>query len=47
MRVALGHNGGTKARSEIVREFVKLGVAIDFDGFLGGIANHKAVVAPG
>ena len=46
MRVTLGNNGGTETGSEVVRKFVKLGIAIDFDGFFGGIANHKAVVAP-
>src|SRR6266576_1024466 len=46
MRVTLGNNGGTKAGSEVVGKFVKLGVAIDFDGFFGSVANHKAVVAP-
>jgi hypothetical protein len=46
MGMTLGNNGGTEAGSEVVGKFVKLGVAIDFDGFFGGIANHKAVVAP-
>jgi hypothetical protein len=45
--MALGNNSGTEARSEVVRKFVKLGVAVDFDGFLGGVTNHKTVVAPG
>ena len=46
MGMTLGNNGGTEPGAEIVREFVKLGVAIDLDGFFGGVANYKAVVAP-
>ena len=46
MGMTLGNNGGTEPGAEIVRKFVKLGVAIDFDGLFGGVANHKAVVAP-
>jgi hypothetical protein len=45
--LALGHDGGAEAAAEVVGQFVKLRVAVDFDGFLGGIANHIAVVAPG
>jgi hypothetical protein len=44
--LALRNDGGAKTSAEVVREFVKLGVAIDLDGFLGGIADHVAVVAP-
>jgi hypothetical protein len=45
--LALGHDGGAEAGAEIVREFVELGVAVDFDGLLGGVADDIAVVAPG
>ena len=45
--MTFGNDGGTEAGSEVVRKFVKLGIAIDLDGFFGGIANYKAVVAPG
>jgi hypothetical protein len=45
-RLALGHNGRPEPGSQVFREFVKLGIAIDFDGLLGGISDHVAVVAP-
>jgi hypothetical protein len=45
--LALGHDGGTEAAAKVFRQFVKLGVTINLDGLLGGIANHVAVVAPG
>ena len=44
--LALGHNGRPEPGSKVFREFVKLGIAIDFDGLLGGISDHVAVVAP-
>jgi hypothetical protein len=45
--LAFGHDGGAEAAAEIVGQFVKLGVAVDFDGLLGGVADDIAVVAPG
>jgi hypothetical protein len=45
--LALGHDGGAEAATKVFGQFVKLGVAIDLDGFLGGVANYIAVVAPG
>jgi hypothetical protein len=45
--LALSHDGGTEARAKIVGKLIELGVAINFDGFLRGIADHVAVVAPG
>src|SRR5581483_540891 len=45
--LALGHDRRAQAAAEIVRQFIELGIAIDFDGFLGGVAHHVAVVAPG
>ena len=44
--MALGDDGGTKPGAKVFREFVELRVAVNLDGFLGGIANHVAVVAP-
>jgi hypothetical protein len=46
VRGTLGHDGGTKFRSEIVGQLIKLRVAIDLDGFASGIAHNVAVVAP-
>ena len=31
---------------EVFWEFVELGIAVDFDGLFGGVANYIAVVAP-
>jgi len=45
--LALGHDGGTEAAAEVFGQFVKLGVTINLDCLLGGVANHVAVVAPG
>jgi hypothetical protein len=45
--LALGHDGRAETPAKIFRQFVELGVAVDFDGFLGGVADHVAVVAPG
>jgi hypothetical protein len=45
--LAFGDDGGTEAVAEVVRQFVKLGVAVNLDGLLGGVADHVAVVAPG
>src|SRR6202162_285198 len=42
-----GHNGGTEPGTQVFGQFVELRVAIDFDGFLRGVAHHVAVVAPG
>ena len=45
--VTLGNNGGSQPASEVIGKFVELRVTVNFDGFLGGIANDVAVVAPG
>ena len=45
--MTLGNDGGTKAGAKVFRKFVELGIAINLDGLLGGIADHVAVVAPG
>src|SRR5271165_1956029 len=44
--LALRHDGGTQTATQIVRKFVKLGVAVNLDGHLGRIADNIAVVAP-
>jgi hypothetical protein len=44
--LALGHDSGVQPDSEIVGEFVNLGIAVDFDGLFGGVADDEAVVAP-
>jgi hypothetical protein len=44
--LALGDDGGVQADPEVVGEFVDLGIAVDFDGLFGGIADDEAVVAP-
>jgi hypothetical protein len=43
---AFSHNGIVEAASEAFWKLVKFIVAVDFDGFLGGIHNHVAFVAP-
>jgi hypothetical protein len=45
--LALGHNGGAEPGAEIVGKLVELGIAVDLNGLLRGIANNVAVVAPG
>ena len=45
--LALRHDRGAEAATEIVGKFVELGVAVDFNGFLGSVADNVAVVAPG
>jgi hypothetical protein len=44
--LTFGHNGATKAVAQIIGKFVELGVAVNLDGFLGGVADHVAVMAP-
>src|SRR6202167_6499724 len=45
--LAFGHDGCAEAGTQIVRQFVELGVAVDLDGFLRSVTNYVAVVAPG
>jgi hypothetical protein len=45
--LALGHDGRTETAAEVLRQFVQLRVTINLNGFLGCVANHVAVVAPG
>jgi hypothetical protein len=45
--VTLRDYGCTKPGAQVARQFIELGVAVDFDGLLSGVANHVAVVAPG
>src|SRR5271165_2268399 len=44
--LAPGKNCCPQAGAQIVRKFVKLGVAVNLYGHLGGIADDIAVVAP-
>jgi hypothetical protein len=44
--MALGDDGGTEPGAKIFGKFVQLGVAVDLNGLLGGIAYNVAVVAP-
>ena len=46
MTLAFVYDGGTKAAAEIIGQFVEVGVAVDFNGALSGVANDVAVVAP-
>ena len=43
---AFRHNGLVEAGSEAFGELVKFVIAVDFDGFLGGIHDHVAFAAP-
>jgi len=43
---AFRHNGLVEAASEAFGELVKFVIAVNFDGFLGGIHHHMAFVAP-
>ena len=45
--LALGHDGGTEPAAEVLGQFVELGIAVDLDRLLRGIADNIAVVAPG
>jgi hypothetical protein len=45
--MTLGNNGSAKAGAKVFRKLVQLGIAINLDGLLSGIADHVAVVAPG
>jgi hypothetical protein len=46
MGFATAGYGRTELGFEVFREFIELGIAVDFDGLLGGIADYIAVVAP-
>jgi hypothetical protein len=43
---AFRHNGIVEAAPEAFWKLVKLIIAVNFDGFLGGIHHHVAFVAP-
>ncbi|HSK43714.1 MAG TPA: hypothetical protein VLA83_07495 [Candidatus Binatia bacterium] len=43
---AFRHNGVVKTAPEAFRELVQLIIAVNFDGFLGGIHYHVAFFAP-
>jgi hypothetical protein len=44
--LALRDDGGTEAPTQIVGQFIEVGIAIDFNGLFGRVANHVTVVAP-
>jgi hypothetical protein len=44
--LALRHDRGAETGPEVIRKFVEFGVAINFNGPLGGVANDVAVMAP-
>jgi hypothetical protein len=46
MAGAPAHDGALEAAPQIVRQLVKLLVAVNLNGFPGRIANDVAVVAP-
>ena len=43
---AFSHNGLVEAVAEVLRQLINLVIAVNFDGFLGGIHDHVAFVAP-
>ena len=43
---AFRHNGIVKAASEALWKLIKLIVAVNFNGFLGGVHHHMAFMAP-
>src|ERR1039458_930389 len=45
-RLALRQDGVPQPAAQIVRKFVQMRVAINFDGHLGGVADDIAVMAP-
>src|SRR5581483_9181990 len=44
--LAFLHYGRTQTGSKVVGQFVEDGIAVNLDGFLGGIADDVAVMAP-
>ena len=44
-RLTFGNDGTAKAGAKVFRQRIKLGVAINLDGLLGGVADHVAVMA--
>jgi hypothetical protein len=44
--LAFTYDCRSEAGAKVFREFVELGVSVNLNGFLCGIANHIAVVAP-
>ena len=43
---AFRHNGIVEASPEALWKLIKLIIAVNFDGFLGGIHHHMAFLAP-
>ena len=46
MPLAFGYNGRPEPGSEVFGKFVQLGIAVNLDGLLGGVADNVAVMAP-
>jgi hypothetical protein len=46
MALTLSHDSGVDAGAKFVREFAELGVPINLDGALSGVANDVTVVTP-
>ena len=46
MGFATAGYGRSELGFKVFGEFVQLGIAVDFNGFFGGIADYIAVVAP-
>jgi len=44
--MTLRDDGGTEPGTEVFGKFVQLGIAVDLNGLLSGIADYVAVVAP-
>ena len=44
--LTLCHDGGPQPAAQIVREVIQVGIAIDLDRHLGGVADDIAVMAP-
>src|SRR5215469_5820664 len=44
--LAFGCDRRPEAGLKVFREFIKLGVAVDFDGLLRGVTDNVTVVAP-
>ncbi len=45
-RMTFSYYGGTEPIPQVIREFVQLRVAVNLDGFLGGVADYVTVMAP-
>ena len=44
--LAFADDGGSQLGAEIIRKFVEMGLPVNLDGHLRGVADHVAVMAP-